>query len=315
MRLAGRDIKISLRIGAALAPKHGRNAQALLQRAEDAYEFACRGSGRMAVFDPAVNLRSANARVSSVSDEIVAALNDRRVMLAYQPVAPAGAGKPGYYEALLRIRTAQSAILGPAAVLPIAEKAGLIGQLDQRVLELALKRMSAEPDLRLAVNASPTTMTEPDWILNFANALAAHPGAAERLILEVTEHQTIGDLDGMSRLFAEVKNLGVKVAMDDFGAGHTSFRNLRGLGGDSVKIDGAFVQNIARSADDRFFVRTLLELARNLKVETVAEWVEDAEASRILIDWGVDYLQGHHFGAAMIVENVGAPAVSAQVLG
>jgi diguanylate cyclase (GGDEF)-like protein len=315
MRLAGRDIKISLRIGAALAPKHGRNAQALLQRAEDAYEFACRGSGRMAVFDPAVNLRSANARVSSVSDEIVAALNDRRVMLAYQPVAPAGAGKPGYYEALLRIRTAQSAILGPAAVLPIAEKAGLIGQLDQRVLELALKRMSAEPDLRLAVNASPTTMTEPDWILNFANALAAHPGAAERLILEVTEHQTIGDLDGMSRLFAEVKNLGVKVAMDDFGAGHTSFRNLRGLGVDIVKIDGAFVQNIARSADDRFFVRTLLELARNLKVETVAEWVEDAEASRILIDWGVDYLQGHHFGAAMIVENVGAPAVSAQVLG
>jgi len=158
--------------------------------------------------------------------------------------------------------------------------------------------MSLKPNLRLSINASPSTMLEPDWIDNFANALAAHAGVARRLILEITESQAIVDLDRTAELFARVRALGVKVAMDDFGAGHTSFRNLRRLGVDIVKIDGAFVQNIARSADDRFFVRTLLELARNLGLETVAEWVEDAEAARILGDWGVDYLQGHHFGAA-----------------
>jgi EAL domain-containing protein (putative c-di-GMP-specific phosphodiesterase class I) len=97
-----------------------------------------------------------------------------------------------------------------------------------------------------------------------------------------------------------MKKLGAKIAMDDFGAGHTSFRSLRGLGVDVVKIDGAFVQNIARSADDRFFVRTLVDLARHLDVETVAEWVEDAEASRLLTGWGIDYLQGFHLGAAEI---------------
>ncbi len=211
-----------------------------------------------------------------------------------------------------RIRNTDGVLVGPSAVLPVAEKVGLIGQVDQRALELALKRMSDEPNLRLAVNASPTTMLEPDWIERFPLTSAwSTPGcAAERLILEVTESQAIIDLERISRLFEEVRALGVKIAMDDFGAGYTSFRNLRGLGIDIVKIDGAFVQNIARSADDRFFVRTLLELAQNLKVETVAEWVEDAEASRILMDWGVDYLQGHYFGAAVMADDAASPALA-----
>jgi diguanylate cyclase (GGDEF)-like protein len=305
-RVAEHDVKISLRIGAALAPKHGRSAQALLQRAEEAYELACRSGGGVTIFAPALATRNAETRVSSVSDDIVAALNERRVVLAYQPVAPALADRPGYYEALLRIRDGGGAFVGPSAIIPIAERVGLIAQLDQRVLEIALKRMNGEPELRLAVNVSPATLREPDWIVHFANALAAHPGASKRLIVEVTESQAIADLEQTSRLFEEIRRLGVKVAMDDFGAGHTSFRNLRRLGVDIIKIDGAFVQNIARSADDRFFVRTLLELARNLGVETVAEWVEDAEAARILIDWGVDYLQGHHFGEAAALE--AAPA-------
>jgi EAL domain-containing protein (putative c-di-GMP-specific phosphodiesterase class I) len=110
----------------------------------------------------------------------------------------------------------------------------------------------------------------------------------------------IADVDATIALLARVKALGVKVAMDDFGSGHTSFKNLRSLGVDIVKIDGAFVQNIARSADDRFFVRTLIDLARHLGIETVAEWVEDGEAMRLLTGWGVDYLQGHFIGLAEI---------------
>ena len=90
--------------------------------------------------------------------------------------------------------------------------------------------------------------------------------------------------------------------MDDFGSGHASFRNLRSLGVDMVKIDGAFVQNLASSLDDRFFVRTLASLARHLKIETVAEWVEDMEAARLLTEWGVDYLQGHVIGRALTPE-------------
>ena len=86
--------------------------------------------------------------------------------------------------------------------------------------------------------------------------------------------------------------------MDDFGAGHTSFRNLRSLAFDIIKVDGAFVQNIVRSSDDRFFVRTLLDLANHLGIATVAEWVEDEETAGLLRGWGVTYFQGELFGRA-----------------
>ena len=103
----------------------------------------------------------------------------------------------------------------------------------------------------------------------------------------------------MNYIEREVQGLtdaGIKVAMDDFGAGHTSFRNLRSLDFDLLKIDGAFVQNLARSADDRFFVRTLVDLAHHLAIPVVAEWVEDAETAELLGSWGVDYFQGNYFG-------------------
>ena len=89
-----------------------------------------------------------------------------------------------------------------------------------------------------------------------------------------------------------MKDLGCRIAIDDFGAGYTSFRNLRQLGVDIVKIDGAFVQNLTRSEDDRAFVRTLIELGGGSKLETVAEWVQDEAGAAMLADWGCDYLQG-----------------------
>ena len=95
-----------------------------------------------------------------------------------------------------------------------------------------------------------------------------------------------------------MKDLGCRIAIDDFGAGYTSFRNLRKLGVDLVKIDGAFVQNLPRCDDDRAFVRTLIDLARRLGLETVAEWVQDEEAAALLADWGCDYLQGALVGLA-----------------
>jgi EAL domain-containing protein (putative c-di-GMP-specific phosphodiesterase class I) len=136
------------------------------------------------------------------------------------------------------------------------------------------------------------------WFERLRDQLSATPGAAERLILEIVETQAVGDVTEAARILARIKTLGVRIAMDDFGAGYTSFRNLRLLGVDMVKIDGAFVQNLASSIDDRFFVRTLAALARHLGVVTVAEWVEDEETCRLLGDWGVDYLQGHYIGRA-----------------
>jgi diguanylate cyclase (GGDEF)-like protein len=301
IKTSARDIQASVRIGAALAPRNGRNAYVLLERAEEACDRACQGAGeRYALYSPNAALDEARARAASQASEIVDALNQRRVVLAYQPVVPANGRGRAFYEALLRVRREDGGLTNPADLLPAAERLGLIVQLDQRVMELALERMAQQPSLSVSVNVSAATLRDPEWIDRFTHMLSLHPGAAERLIVEVIETVAIADVEATTALLARVKALGVRVAMDDFGSGHTSFKNLRSLGVDIVKIDGAFVQNIARSADDRFFVRTLIDLARHLGIETVAEWVEDAEAMRLLTGWGVDYLQGHLFGEAEI---------------
>jgi EAL domain-containing protein (putative c-di-GMP-specific phosphodiesterase class I) len=108
----------------------------------------------------------------------------------------------------------------------------------------------------------------------------------------------IRDIDDLRTFVHRLKHLGSRIAIDDFGAGYTSFRNLRKLDVDIVKIDGAFVQNIVASADDRAFVQTLIDLARRLKIKTVAEWVQDEQAATLLRDWGCDYIQGHLIGLA-----------------
>jgi EAL domain-containing protein (putative c-di-GMP-specific phosphodiesterase class I) len=158
--------------------------------------------------------------------------------------------------------------------------------------------MIASPRLNASVNVSAASTGDPDWWASLAATLRAHPGIAERLTVEITETAAIQDIDETKGFVARVKELGCRIAIDDFGAGYTSFRNLRKLGVDLVKIDGAFVRNLTQSEDDRAFVRTLIDLARRLGLKTVAEWVQDEASAAILADWGCDYLQGALVGLA-----------------
>jgi EAL domain-containing protein (putative c-di-GMP-specific phosphodiesterase class I) len=172
--------------------------------------------------------------------------------------------------------------------------------LDHRVLELLISEMAAVPALHASVNVSPTSTTDPDWWSALAALLRANAGLAERLTVEITEMAAIHDVDDTRGFVTRVKDLGCKIAIDDFGAGYTSFRNLRKLGVDILKIDGAFVQNVTRSEDDRAFVRTLIDLAKRLGLTTVAEWVQDEVAAQLLAEWGCDNLQGLLVGLASV---------------
>lgn len=236
------------------------------------------------------------------ADEIVGALNDGRVTLALQPIIDSKTRRPAFSEALIRLRQPDGSIVSPGAILPIAEKAGLVHLLDQRVLELAIARLTADPNLTLSVNVSGATVHDPDWPERFKAMIANTPSIAQRLMIEITETCAIADVEATHAAISCARSLGVRVAMDDFGAGHTSFRNLRRLPFDLIKMDGAFVQNLARSPDDRFFVRTLVDLAHHMNLPIVAEWVEDAETAKLLTEWGVEYMQGIHFADARIVE-------------
>ena len=150
----------------------------------------------------------------------------------------------------------------------------------------------------LEIAVSPASTVDPDWWNGLDALLRSDQSVARRLIVEITETAAIQDLQDARGFVTRIKNLGCRIAIDDFGAGHTSFRNLRKLGVDIVKIDGAFVQNLASSNDDRAFVQTLIDLAHRLGLKTVAEWVQDEEAAALAASWGCDFLQGKLIGLA-----------------
>jgi diguanylate cyclase (GGDEF)-like protein len=292
-------VAAAITIGGVIGPRHARNLREVLSRAQDALDSAkARRRGSFQAYQPNLERevrRQANVRAT---DEIISALNARRIFLVYEPIVAIASRRPAFHECLMRLKRADGTILPVSETVPIAERLGLVRLIDHRVLELVLQELIAAPGAKASVNVSAASTVDPDWWGALAAMLRAHHGVGERLTVEITETAAIQDIDDTRGFVARVKDLGCRIAIDDFGAGHTSFRNLRKLGVDLVKIDGAFVQNLERSDDDRAFVHTLIDLARRLGLETVAEWVQDEAAAAMLADWGCDYLQGALVGLA-----------------
>jgi diguanylate cyclase (GGDEF)-like protein len=292
-------VTVTVTIGGVIAPRHARTVHEVLSRSQEALDAAkARRRGSFHAYRPSIEreaLRRENARST---DEIVSALNERRIAIVFEPVASAITRQPIFYECLMRICRADGSVVPTNDVVPIAERLGLVRLLDHRILELVAAELTQSPTLRASVNVSPASTADPDWWSGLTGCLRANPGIAERLTIEITESVAIQDIDDTRGFVTRVKDLGCRIAIDDFGAGYTSFRNLRKLGVDMIKIDGAFVQNLTRSEDDRAFVHTLIDLAQRLGLSTVAEWVQDEEAATMLARWGCDYLQGALIGLA-----------------
>jgi diguanylate cyclase (GGDEF)-like protein len=300
MTTAG-PVSVTGTIGGVIAPRHAANVDEVLARAQETLDRAKeKRPGSFLAYQPNLEREAQRRANIRATDNIVTALNERRILLAYEPVVDAQTRDIAFHECLLRIRRVDGALVPAAEIMPVAERLGLARMLDQRVLELVIAEMAAHPDLNASLNVSASTTMDPDWWARLEGLMRIHDGVAQRLIVEITETTAIHDIDDARGFVRRVKDLGARIAIDDFGAGYTSFRNLRKLGVDMIKIDGAFVQNLAKSEDDRTFVRTMLDLARGLKLKTVAEWVQDEQSAEILAAWGCDYLQGEHIGLARL---------------
>jgi diguanylate cyclase (GGDEF)-like protein len=296
---AAGPVAATVTIGGVTAPRHARSVREILSRALDALHAArARRHGSFVAYRPSVERETLRRDSVRATDEIIAALNERRIALAFEPVVEAKSRKVAFYECLMRVQRVDGGIAQANEVIPVAERVGLVRMLDHRMLELVVNELAATPGLKASVNVSPASTVDPNWWAGLGALLRANAGAAERLIIEITETVMIQDVDDARGFVTRAKDLGCRIAIDDFGAGHTSFRNLRKLGVDIVKIDGAFVQNMVKSSDDRAFVQTLIDLSRRLGLETVAEWVQDEEAAKLLAEWGCDYLQGALIGLA-----------------
>jgi len=301
VRTGAGPVAITVTVGGVTAPRHASNVQEILARAQETLDRAkAKRLGSYQVYRPNVERETLRRENVRAADEIVNALNERRILLAFEPVIETATRQIAFHECLMRIRRADGSLAPAQAVIPIAERLGLVRLLDHRVLELLVSEMSAVPGLRASVNVAPASTTDPDWWSTLGALLRANAGIAERLTVEITESAAIHDIDDTRGFVSRVKDLGCKIAIDDFGSGYTSFRNLRKLGADILKIDGAFVQNLMRNGDDRAFVQALVDLAKRLELKTVAEWVQDEASAKLLAEWGCDYLQGALFGLASI---------------
>jgi EAL domain-containing protein (putative c-di-GMP-specific phosphodiesterase class I) len=191
--------------------------------------------------------------------------------------------------------------IAPAgSFIPVVEQTGLMRLLDRRVLEMAMGELTRWPDVRLAINISGLTAGDPSWLRALSGTLKTRPDLAKRLTVEITETVAIQDIDETAKFVAQVRELGCRVSLDDFGAGYTSFRNLKAIAVDSVKIDGSFVRGVANNVDNQLFIRTLLGLADGFGLETVAECVESVQEAQHLARKGVKLLQGYLFGTPSV---------------
>jgi diguanylate cyclase (GGDEF)-like protein len=294
-------VAVTASIGGIVAPRHAHTVAEVLARAQESLDATkAKRHGSFLAYRPSVEREAMRQDNVRATDEIVTALNERRILLAFEPVVEAVSRRTHFHECLMRIRRADGSLLAAGETIPVAEHLGLIRLIDHRVVELVMAELLAMPQLKVSLNVSPASTIDPDWWSAFSAHMRRHSGLAERIIIEITEMAAFQNADDASGFVQRAKDLGCRIAIDDFGTGNTSYRTLRKLGVDIVKIDGSFVHNLSRSEDDRLFVRTMIELARGLGLWTVAEWVQNEEAAAILTGWGCDYLQGHLVGAASV---------------
>lgn len=293
-------VAVRVAIGAVTAPRHAREVGQAQSRARAALARARDLPSALWIYAPGPDQESNRRANMKLADDLVAALNERRVLLAYQPVLCAATREICWHEALARVVTAKGEAISGGPLAVAAEEVGLVHMLDRRALDLAVAHLSRNPESRVAVNVSAATTGDGAWAQALHAWTTLRPDLAERLIVEITETAAIRDLEATKRFVADLKRIGAKVAIDDFGAGHTSFKALRELKVDLVKIDGSFVRDIDGSPDAGAFVRALLALSRELGLETVAEQVESEQVAEILKEWGATYLQGDHLAPARL---------------
>jgi len=205
-------------------------------------------------------------------------------------------GEVTFYEGLARMLDDDGKPIAASGFVPVVEQMGLMRLIDRKVLGLGLDVLERNPEMKLSINVSGMTAVDPMWLRQLEERLQDRRDLASRLILEITETVALDDIDDSSRFVNSLNKFGCRVALDDFGAGFTSFRHLRALNVAMVKIDGSFVRGLTQNDENLLFVRTLVNLAKGIGLESVAEWVETEAEAELLKREGVDYLQGWHCG-------------------
>jgi diguanylate cyclase (GGDEF)-like protein/PAS domain S-box-containing protein len=228
-----------------------------------------------------------------------ASANEGFELLA-QPIVGICAQDVPHFELLLRLRSEDGDLIPPGTFLYNAERFNLVQGIDRwvfgRALELLRTHHAAGNDISLSVNMSGKTLNDPELLKDLSAMIAACPIPRDRLVVEVTETAAITNIEKAGQVARSLRELGVQFALDDFGAGFASFYYLKHLDFDYLKIDGEFVRSLARNLTDQLVIKSVVDIARGLGAQTIAEFVGDDDAVDRLRELGVDFGQGYHLG-------------------
>jgi len=254
------------------------------------------GSAAGREFDSPFDAATTERRQSTL-DMVRSALDERRALLAFQPVVQSRMiNRAAFYEAFIRILDERGRVIPARDFMDAVETHELGRRIDCLALELGLNALMQEPTLRLSVNMSARSIGYPAWLTTLERGLRQDPTVGERLILEITESSAMVMPDLVTVFMSDMQSRGICFALDDFGAGYTAFRYLKDFYFDIIKIDGQFIRGISESPENQVLTQALVSIARHFDMFTVAESVETEADARYLVDIGVDCLQGYYFG-------------------
>jgi diguanylate cyclase (GGDEF)-like protein len=292
-------VEASLGVVEVAPPMATREALAL---ADEACTRSKRGGrGRITAVRPDAEALDALREVVRLGSLLKTRLPIDRLRLFAQPIVPISrTDRPCSFEVLLRTVGDDGRIEGPARLLEAAERSGGMAAIDRFVLERTVEHLAAQPAHAdsvefYAVNLSGPSLNDERFVRDAVALLRAHRAIAGKLLLEITEAVAVYDLRGARRFIDAFRDTGASIALDDFGAGYTSFAYLKHLPASMIKIDGQFVVGLDRDPRQRGIVQAIARLAHELEMSCLAEWVEDGAALRALLELDVDYAQGWLF--------------------
>lgn len=298
----GQRADVGCSIGVVTITRETESAAKVLSQADVACHLAKRqGRNRVHMF---ASRDAKDVEMISVnmgwSQRIKQALERNRFVLACQPIVETRTRTVAAYEVLVRMLDENDGLVTPSGFIPAAERFGLAAVLDRWIILHAIETLAAQrgaaPHICFSINLSGKTLTSLGMAQFIREELTAASLDPTSLIFEITETAAISDINTAVALLEELKAIGCRTALDDFGAGMSSFAYLRELPVDIVKIDGRFVRNLATNPIDQAMVRAMNDIAHVLGKQTVAEFVENEESLLLLSDYGVDFVQGYHLG-------------------
>lgn len=236
------------------------------------------------------DLQSRNANVNLLRSSLL----KKKIKFAYQPIIERKSGNIEYYECLLRVDDGNNNFVSVGSMIEDAEEKGLIGIIDFTVINMVIAELVKEKDIKLSVNISNSGVLSEQLLKKIKSLLNKHP-VADRLIIEITETSLNHDFATTKKFIDTLHKYGCRFALDDFGSGFTSFKQLTNLPIDIIKIDGSYIRDILSNNHSKFFVEALIGLATDLGIKTVAEFVENAEIAQFLTETKIDGMQGNFF--------------------